>query len=158
VFPCEIHEQAAQPTLTIRFRAPVHELPKHFGRIYSAIMQYLQTLGAQHTGAAFAAYHNMDLHNLDVEAGFPVSTPLPGQGEIQAGTIPAGTYAICHYTGPYDECAHAYERLRQYVTNKGYEAGDIAYEWYLNGPETPPQDPKTDIVFPVTSVIEHAHK
>ncbi|MBZ0286132.1 MAG: GyrI-like domain-containing protein, partial [Anaerolineae bacterium] len=62
--------------------------------------------------------------------------------------------AICHYTGPYDQCPPAYQELAQFVKDQGYEAGTVAYEWYLNGPETPPQDLKTDIVFPVKRVSE----
>lgn len=157
MFPCELKKQADQPTLSIRFRTPVQELPQHFGRVYGAIAQYLGMLGEQHTGGVYAAYHNMDMENLDVEAGFSLSKPLPGKGEIQAGTIPGGTFAICHYTGPYDQAVPAYQELAQFVKDKGYEASTVAYEWYLNGPETPPQDLKTDIVYPVTRITEHAH-
>jgi effector-binding domain-containing protein len=142
--------------LAIRFRAPVPDLPRHFGRVYGAIMQYLEELGEPHTGAAFAAYYDMDMQNLDIEAGFPVSRPLPGKGEIQSGEIPAGTYAICHYTGPYDGVGPAYEELTQYVKEKGYAVGGVCYEWFLNGPDVPPQDLKTDIAFPVIPVAEKA--
>jgi hypothetical protein len=47
-----------------------------------------------HTGPACASHNNMDIRNLDIEAGFPVSKLLPEKGEIQAGIIPSGTYAI----------------------------------------------------------------
>jgi effector-binding domain-containing protein len=155
MFPCELKEQAAQPTLSIRFRAPVQELPQHFGRIYGAIGAYLEALGEHHTGGVFAAYYNMDMQNLDIEAGFTVSKPLSGKGEIRASSIPGGTYAICHYTGPYDGTGPAYEALTQFVKDKGYKLGGVFYEWYLNGPETPPQDLKTDLACPVTRMSEH---
>jgi effector-binding domain-containing protein len=154
--PCEIKELPARPTLSIRFRAAEQELPGHFGRVYGAISQYLRELGEQHVGAAFAAYHTMDMQNLDVEAGFPVSRPLPDRGDIRAGKIPGGMVAICHYTGPYDKVGTAYEDLTQFVKEKGYTPAGVCYEWYLNGPGVPPQDLKTDIVFPVTFVGETA--
>lgn len=156
MYPCELKEQPAQPTLSVRFRAPVQELPQHFQKVYGAIMQYLGELGEQHAGAAFAAYHNLDMQNLEVEAGFPVSRSLPGKGEIQASIIPAGTFAVCHYTGPYDGTAAAFEQLTQFAKDQGYQVSGAPYEWYLNGPDTLPQDLKTDVVFPVTRIAESA--
>jgi effector-binding domain-containing protein len=152
MFPCEIQEQATLPTLAIRFKAPVQELPKHFERVYGAIIRYLGELNEEHTGAAFAAYYNMDMQNLDIEAGFPVSKPVPAKGEVQASEIPGGTFAVCHYTGPYNEVGPAYEALTQFAKDKGYEPSGVAHEWYLNGPDVPPQDLKTDIAFPVTRI------
>ncbi len=154
MFPCELKEQAVRPTLSIRFQSPVQELPQHFGRVYGTIIKYLEALGEQHTDAAFAAYYNMDMQNLDIEAGFPVLHPLPGKGEIKASTLPGGTFAICHYTGPYDQVGPAYEQLTRFVEEKGYKSTGVCYEWYLNGPETPPKDLKTDITYAVTRVSE----
>jgi effector-binding domain-containing protein len=150
MYPCELKERSVQHTLSIRFRSPVQDLPVHLGRIYGSIMHYLETLGEEDTGAAFAAYYNMDMQDLDVEAGFPVARPLPGKGDIQAAEIPGGMFAICHYTGPYDQVGPAYEQLMRFVRERGYTAGGVAYEWYFDGPDVPPQDTRTDIVFPVT--------
>jgi effector-binding domain-containing protein len=152
MFPCELQERAAQHTLSIRFRAAAQDLPAHLGRIYGSVMQHLETLGEQDTGAAYAAFHNMDMQNLDMEAGFPVSRSLPGKDDIQAGQIPAGMFAVCHYTGPYDQVGPAYEQLMQFIMERGYTVAGPAYEWYFDGPDVPPQDSRTDIVFPVMRV------
>jgi effector-binding domain-containing protein len=153
MFPCKLQEEPTRPTLSIRFRAPVHELPKHFTRVYTAIMQYLGELGEEHAGPAFAIYNNMDMENLDIEAGFPVTKPLPAKGEIQSGEIAAGTFAICHYTGPYDQVGSAYEQLARFAVRQGYAPSGAAYEWYLNSPEDiPPQELMTDLAFPVERV------
>jgi effector-binding domain-containing protein len=76
----------------------------------------------------------MDMQNLDVEAGFPVSRKYPEKGKIEAHEIPAGVYGSCHYTGPYADCGPAYETLTAYVKGKGYEPSGVAYEYYLNDP------------------------
>jgi effector-binding domain-containing protein len=156
-FPCEIQQLAARPTLAIRFRAPVEDLPMQFRRVYDAIMAYLISIGEEHAGAAFAAYHNMDMKNLDVEAGFPVAQPLPAKGEIRPGTFPGGTYAVCHYTGPYNEIGPVYEDLRRFTERQGYRIGNVAYEWYLNGPDELPEALKTDLVMPVVRVSQPVH-
>jgi effector-binding domain-containing protein len=91
-----------------------------------------------------------------MEAGFSVAAALPGKDAIQASEIPGGTFAVCHFTGPYDTLGLGYEELTQFAKANGYEPSGIVYEWYFSDPDTPPQDTKTDIVFPVTRVSEHA--
>jgi effector-binding domain-containing protein len=154
MFSCEIQEQPTRPTLSIRFRSPVGELPKHFERIYTIIGKYIEEQDGEHAGAAFSIYYNMDMEDLDVEAGFPVSKALPTEGEIQAGEIPGGTFAVCHYTGPYAEVGPAYEALTKFAQGEGYAPAGPAYEWYFDGPDVPEKDLRTDVAFPVKRVQE----
>lgn len=150
MFPCEFKHEAQRPTLSIRFRAPVSELAAHFGEVYGAIIGYLAERGQTPPGPAFATYYNMDMDALDVEAGFPVAEPVPGHGRIEAHGLPEGTYAVCHYVGPYDGVSVAYDELTTFVAANGYIPSGIAYEWYYDGPETPPDKARTDVAFPVT--------
>lgn len=152
MYPCEIQEQALRQTLSIRFRASVKELPEHFTRVYAAITHYIRQRETLLAGPAFAIYYNLNMRNLDIEAGFPVNRPMLASGEIQFGEIPAGTFAVCHYTGPYNKMNPAYEELTSFATDKGYKPGKIAYEWYLNGPGVDPENLRTDIAFPVSRV------
>jgi len=155
MFPCAIKTFAPRYTLSIRFRSPVQDLPQHFARAYTAISQYIGELHEQPAGGVYAAYYNLDMQDMDVEAGFTTLKPLSGKGEISASEIPGGTFGICHYTGPYDEIGPAYELLTQYIAEHGYQPTGVAYEWYLNGPaDVPPQYLKTDIAVPVTHVGE----
>jgi effector-binding domain-containing protein len=39
----------------------------------------------------------------------------------------------------------------QWVKERGYEATGVAYEIYFSGPETPPQEIKTQIMFPLAA-------
>jgi len=152
-FQCEVETQAAQPTLSIRTRTSVQELPQVFGKAYGAIAQYIGELGELAGGPPFAAYYNMDMQDLDVEIGFPVPKRLPGRGEIKAGEISAGKAATCLYTGPYQEIGPAYEALSQWIADNNYEATGVAFEFYLNDPsETPPQALQTQIVFPLKTM------
>ncbi len=152
-YKCELKEQAAQPTLSIRTRTPVQNLPQALGQAYGAIAQYLGELGEQPAGAPFTAYYNMDMQDLDIEIGFPVSKKLAGRGAIQSAEIPAGKYATCLYTGPYGEISPAYDALSQWVKDHGLEATGLAYEMYLNDPaQTPPQELQTQVVFLLKSV------
>ncbi|NWJ96274.1 MAG: GyrI-like domain-containing protein [Chloroflexi bacterium] len=145
-----IKEQPTQPTLSLRTRTTVQDLPQLVGRVYGAVTQYLGELGEPPAGPPFVIYYNMDLQDLDLELGFPVSKVFPGKGEIKASEFPGGRVATCLYTGPYPECGSAYEALGQWVKDKGYETTGLAYEVYLNSPaEVSPQDLETVISFPL---------
>ncbi len=149
-YRCEIREQAAQPTLAIRTRTSVQDLPQLIGRCYGAIGAYLGLLGQCPAGAPYTAYYNMDMQDLDVELGFPVPMELPGKDEIKAGHIPGGKSAVVMYTGPYEKISAAYEALGKWVAEKGYEATGVSYEYYLSDPgETTPEDLQTLVMFPL---------
>jgi effector-binding domain-containing protein len=149
-YECEVKEQPLQPTLSVRTRASVQELPQVLGQAYGAIYQYLCGLGEQPAGPPFTAYYNMDMQNLDIEIGFPVSKQFSGKDNIQAGEIPAGKIATCVHIGPYTDMPPAYAALSEWIKENGYEATGVAYEIYLNDPgQTPPQELMTQIVFPL---------
>ena len=151
-YNCEVLEKKAQPVLGIRTRTPVSDLPQVMGKSFEAIEQLLGELGEQPAGPPFAAYFNMDIKNLDVEIGFPVSRVLNGKGEIIASEIPGGRIASCNYTGPYSEIGPAYEALMQWVAKEGHETTGVSYEFYLNDPDqTPPRELMTQIAFPLRS-------
>lgn len=156
-YQCEIKEQAAQPTVSIRTRAAVQDLPQVMGQVFGEIAQYIGRAGGQFAGAPFAAYYNMDMQDLDVEIGFPVAASLPGEGRIQAGQIPGGYVATVLHVGPYDAIGPAYEALTKYIADHGYAPSGIAYEFYLTDPnEEPKQPPQTLVMFPLQVVPQPA--
>ena len=149
-FTCEIKEVPVQQALTIRTRTSVQNLPQTLGQCFGAVAQYLGELGEQPAGAPFVAYYNMDMNDLDVGAGFPVSRKLVGNDKIKAGQIPGGKTGTCLYTGPYQEMPPAYEALTKLLTDKGLEPTGIVYEMYLNSPmDTDPSKLQTLILFPL---------
>jgi effector-binding domain-containing protein len=149
-YTCEIQEQEAQPTICIRTRTSVDRIPEVMGKAFESVFRYLGKMGAQPASPPFAAYHNMDMQNLDVEIGVAVSRELPASGEIHKGEIPAGQFATCLHVGPYTELTQAYDALTEFVKEEGYEVSGAVYEFYLNGPEeAAPEELETRICFPV---------
>ena len=144
----EISQQPEQPVLSIRTRTAVGTLPQEIGKAYQAIMEYMQEIGQPPLSAPFTAYYNMDMEDLDVEMGFPVSQPLAGMNDIKASSIPAGPQASCMYRGPYSGMAQAYEELTAKVNESGYTPTGICYEFYYNAPgEVPDSELLTKVVF-----------
>lgn len=145
----EVLKQMEQPTLTIRTRARVGDLPRLIGESYGKMALYLKELSEPMTDVPFVAYHNMDMQNLDVEIGFPVSRALPGKEDMKSGRIPEGEVIFCMHRGPYSEMESVYNEMAQWIVKNGYEAVGTAYEYYYNGPEFPPNELLTKVVMPI---------
>lgn len=144
----ELTNPKEQPVLSMRTRIAVANLPQELGKAYGAILQYLGEIGEQAGGAAFAAYYNMDMENLDVEMGFPVSKPVAGKGEIKAGCIPAGKQASCMFKGPYEQMAPVYEAMTAWMNENGHIPTGVCYEFYYNSPmDVPVSELLTKVVF-----------
>lgn len=144
----QLTELSEQPVLSVRTRTSFSNLPQEIGKAYGAICAYLEELGEAPADAPFTAYYNMDMDDLDVEMGFPVSKPLAGKDEIMASVVPAGKQASCMYKGAYDKMAPTYEALMAWVAEKGMEPTGIVYEYYYNAPgEVPDDELLTKIVF-----------
>lgn len=146
----ELSEKEAQPTLSIRTHAAVQDLPRIIGETYGKIGQFIGEQGIQIAGIPFIGYFNLDMQNLDIEIGFPIEQRHQGHGEILSSEIPAGYYASVLYKGIYAEMGPAYDALKQYVEQSGFEPTGVVYEFYLNSPdEAALEDLETRIVFPV---------
>lgn len=149
-YDCELRTQGPKATMTVRTRTPVSQLPQALGKAYGEIAAYLGSLRERPAGPPFVAYHNMDMQDLDVEIGFPVSHPLPGQGKLLPGAMPEGQIATCLHTGPYEDIPAAYDALNRWIDEHGYQATGLAIEIYLNDPQTTqPAQLQTQIMLPL---------
>jgi len=145
-----LKQQASQPALSIRKITSISKLPEDIGKSYGMIAMYLQEMGEEPMGAPFTAYYNMDMENLDVEMGFPVSKPIEGRGDIKAGKLPEGRYVEGMYKGPYSKISSAYDAISAWMNEKGLTPTGVVYEYYFNTPgEVPDSELLTKIAFPV---------
>lgn len=147
---CEVKERSDMPVMSVRTRCPVAELKPTIGQNYARIATYLAGLGKQPTYAPFVVYYNMDMNDLDVEVGFPAEAGLPGEGEIQANTLPSGKALSAMYTGSYEKMAEAYAVIDHWAKEHNLKYTGVVYEFYHNDPAvTPPEQLITEIVFPL---------
>lgn len=146
----EIRNVQEEPALAVRTTTSAKELQKTIGEAYGAIMQYLGQQGKEPAGAPFVMYYNMDMEQLDVEIGFPVGSPLPGDGTVRASKIPASKAAFAVHTGPYTTIESSYNALTAFMNENSVTPDTWMYERYLNSPEdTPPERLLTEIYFPL---------
>lgn len=143
-----LEEKESQPTIAIRTRTALVNLPQVLGKAYEDIMNYLSEIGIQPSGAPYVGYFNTDMQDLDIECGLPVSQPIAGTNELKPSEIPAGKQVSCLYTGPYNQIEPAYNAIMEWIPANGYTPTGVCYEFYLNNPaETPESELLTRIVF-----------
>ncbi len=147
-FKFNVMEQAAQPTVSIRTRCAVGDLPQVLGSAYNSIIAYLNEIGVPPSGVPFVGYFNMDMQDLDIEAGFPVAQLVDGgKGDIKVSEIPAGKTVACIYTGSYSQIEPAYTAMMEWIPANGHTWNGVCYEFYLNDPaDTPENELQTNIV------------
>jgi len=131
----ETREQKHQPVLSIRMNTKAENLPVVIGESYAKIARYLEELDVEPAGPPFVAYYNLDMENLDVEMGFPVDDVVPGDHDMCPGEIVEGKVVSCMYEGPYEGMAAVYEKMNEYIRDKGFTATGVAYETYYNSPD-----------------------
>lgn len=135
----QIIETEEQPVLSVRTVTTIEKMPQVIGGIYRAVVNYIVEQGHEPVGPAFIAYYNMDMHNLQIEVGFPVQKELEGEGEIVLRHIPAGKKATGFHKGSYREIGKVYDALAIFLKEKGYEPTGVTYEYYYNSPEDVPE-------------------
>ena len=146
----ELRNVTERDTASIRSSTPIEKLSEVMGKCYGDILQYLGPKGVQPAGPPFAIYYNMDMSNLDVEIGFPVSAIIEGNGSVKPGKLPAGKAAVALHVGAYDKIGESYNALTAFLKEQNIEADTFCYEVYLNDPNnTPPDELKTEIYIPV---------
>jgi effector-binding domain-containing protein len=123
-------------------------LPEVFG--------WLGARGVEPAGAPFFRYDRIDMDTtLEIEVGVPVATPVAGEGDVLAGVLPAGRYAVLAHTGHPDELIGVTARLLEWAEGEGLEwdvrespDGDrwgCRLEHYLTDPAEQPDMAKWDV-------------
>lgn len=135
----QIVETEEQPVLSVKTTTSVNNMPNVVGRIYSQIVNYIIEKGEEPIGPAFIAYYNMDMENLIVEIGFPITRKIEGKDDIVLRYIPAGRKATGFHKGSYGEIGPLYEQLTMLIDEKGYESTGVVYEYYYNSPNEIPE-------------------
>lgn len=135
----QIVETEEQPVISVKTTTSVNNMPNVVGRIYSQIVNYIIEKGEEPIGPAFIAYYNMDMENLIVEIGFPITRKIEGKDDIVLRYIPAGRKATGFHKGSYSEIGPLYEQLTRLIGEKGYEPTGVVYEYYYNSPNEIPE-------------------
>jgi len=104
------------------------------------------------TGAVFVRYDVIDMERqLVIEVGVPVAEPVPAEGRLVGGVLPAGRYLCATHRGHYDTLEEATGQFLTWAAEHGQvfdvrpgDGGDVwgcRLEHYLTDPAAEP-DPR----------------
>jgi effector-binding domain-containing protein len=121
-----------------------------FGEVYA----HLGARRIEGDGPPFVIYHEVPVADdpFDIEVCAPVARAVDPPAGWRTHRLPAGMFATLLHIGAYDTVASAYSAAVDWI-----EAHDLAVagpprEVYLSPPETPPEQIRTIVEFPVARV------
>lgn len=98
-----IVERPGQPYVAVRRWVTMQEFPEIADRL-PELFGWLGSRGGVPAGAPFFRYVTMGGDGrMEVEAGIPVAALVEVDGDVVAGTLPAGRYATLTHVGPPDQ-------------------------------------------------------
>jgi len=129
-----------------------HRIPEIFG--------WLGARGIAPAGPPFFRYHIIDMaRQLQVEVGVPVTRAVEDDGDVRAGTLPAGRFTVMTHTGAPNTLMAATAELLDWAGARGLawdvsptDEGDrwgCRVEFYLTDPAEQPDlsEWRTELAF-----------
>jgi len=148
---CAIEMMEPQAVASVRLTIKPTEVSKTLSGVLIEVMKYLGKAGVTPTGPPFSRYHRMGPDELDLEAGMPVSKPVPGEGRIKGSELPGGRIAVTWHVGNYDKLPETHALLEAWIKKQTLKSRGGAWEVYWTDPglEPNPEKWKTQIFWPV---------
>ncbi len=146
----EMKTQARRDIAVVKFSATETEIAQRIGAAFGAVHAYLSRAGVPMQGPAVARY-KPGPQRFEVEAGFVVPSAIPGDGNVVPAELPGCDAAVTTHVGAYSELPSAYSAIQSWFEANRRQPAEIMWEEYWSGPETPPEQTRTDIVWPVKS-------
>lgn len=148
------------PYVAITRRVTMESFASVVPPLLDQVFGWLENVGTEPAGPPFFRYSLINMPDaMEIVAGVPTTTAVSGEGEIAAGTIPAGRYVTATHTGHPDELMEATRQLLGWAESDGItwamhsepdgEHWDARFEFYLDGPDTEPDMTKwrTELAF-----------
>jgi effector-binding domain-containing protein len=156
----EVKVGRREAALVVAKRLPVRlsEIGGVIGRAFGEVYGYLGARGAVPQGPPFIIYHGAPVGDdpFDIEICAPVGRAVDPPAGWQVQELPAGTFVTLLHVGPYDTIGAAYEALGAWIPENGYVVAGPPREVYLSEPETPPEQIRTIVEFPVVEAVTPA--
>ena len=137
-----------QPTAVVRDKVDVADLPDWFGHVFEVTAKAIGMAGADFAGPPFARYRIIREGVFEVEAGFPVTQPVPAAGEVEPSSLPGGPAITTWHIGPYDAMTPGYAALEAWLVEHEVEAEGPPWEQYYSEPTGDPATWRTLLVQP----------
>jgi AraC family transcriptional regulator len=147
----ERRELPAQPALVVRRRTARADLPATLADCFGRVFGHCHKAGLPMDGRPFVRYISTGPGLWTIEAGKPMAAASPGDGDIEARTLPAGPAVVAIHGGAYDQLGDTYAAMEKWMEENGLRPGEAPWESYVTDPAEHP-DPgewRTEIYWPI---------
>lgn len=140
-----------QHTATIKLSCPMEEIGETMGQAFPKLYHAVTKDGGAPAGAPLARYFSFGGPVIEFECAVPVSTPIPGDGDVEPGEIGGCEAAFGVHVGPYDTIGQTWEAIGEWVKGEGRTPEGFGWEYYLTDPSEEPDPAKwvTEVYMPV---------
>jgi effector-binding domain-containing protein len=149
-----------EATQVVSKRLPVRlsEIGGVISRAFGEVYGHLGARGIASDGPPFVIYHGLPVADdpFDMEICAPVARAVDPPVGWQIQELPAGTFATLLHVGPYATVEAAYHTLTAWIGAHDLAIAGPPREVYLSEPETPPEQIRTIVEFPVVEVAAAA--
>jgi AraC family transcriptional regulator len=147
----ERRELSPAHVLLVRARCARHELSQTMGECFGKAFPYAMQSGVPLAGRPFTRYLSTGPGLFTIESGCVLAAATPGQGEIEAATLPGGLAVVAMHGGPYDTLSETYAEMERWMDKNGVRPGGAPWESYITDPaEHPdPSEWRTEIFWPL---------
>ena len=147
----ERRELQPQPALVMRCRTPRPELQAAIGNSLGGVFGHCMKVGLPLEGRPFTRYLSTGPGLWEIECGKPLAAPAPGEGAIEAATLPGGSVLVAIHGGLYDQLSETYVAMERWMDANGTRPGSAPWESYVTDPaDYPnPEDWRTEIYWPL---------
>jgi effector-binding domain-containing protein len=134
-------------TAVIRRVVAMDRIGEFFDSAFRSIAATATGQDAAIAGPAFALYHSMPTHEVDLEVGFRTLRAVRVDGDVTAGSLPGGRVARAVHAGGYDGLGAAWQQLGAWIGEQGGAPGAVFWEVYVTepNPQMDPADLRTEL-------------
>ena len=95
-----IEQRGEQGYVGVRAVMPMRDFAREIPAMIAKVSKWIAANNVQASGKPFLRYRVVDMpERMDVELGIPVAHVPAVSGEVTAGALPVGRYAVLAYTG-----------------------------------------------------------
>ena len=144
-----------QPAVFVRYTTTMNELANKIGAGLAKSAGFAKARRLEVVGRPFVRYTEMAKDHLTIEAGMPVKAVKLSEreGDVEAGTLPAGAVAVGLHAGSYDTLRETYRAIEKWAADQGIAFAGPPWELYLTDPGANPDQStwRTEVYWPIGS-------
>jgi AraC family transcriptional regulator len=140
-----------QAILLIRRSIPRSALQPMLAECFGKLFAHGHTARLPVVGGPIARYLAVGSGLWTVEAAMPLAMPAAAEGEMEAGTLPAGPVAVGIHAGLYEQLPETYAAIEKWMATEGVRTAGAPWESYLTDPgQFPnPANWRTEVYWPL---------